>query len=233
MDECDTLSTLLEPQSRCGGKPLKFQVVCPQNGTAAQRRVKNMRQVLAHGRICSQKHGASIRPWMNMNIWSGWVFVHGRTLSQKHGQVFVHGVNKHPPNNGRVIIRTSIIRCQKHESSRYWGCMIRTAVVGNISILNKSKSALLHIKDIPGMPMETQSFHRVKRLNSIPRIPAIIIQVRSSVGGWDWTALKIMQSFGKSRDRIDGFDGQSFNLAWELEIGWFNLSISNFWIPPN
>ena len=26
--------TLLEPQSRCGDKPLKFQVVCPQNGTA-------------------------------------------------------------------------------------------------------------------------------------------------------------------------------------------------------
>ena len=27
--------TLLEPQSRFGGKPVKFQVVCPQNGTAA------------------------------------------------------------------------------------------------------------------------------------------------------------------------------------------------------
>ena len=26
--------TPLEPQSRCGDKPLKFQVVCPQNGTA-------------------------------------------------------------------------------------------------------------------------------------------------------------------------------------------------------
>ena len=26
--------TLLEPQSRFGEKPLKFQVVCPQNGTA-------------------------------------------------------------------------------------------------------------------------------------------------------------------------------------------------------
>ena len=26
--------THLEPQSRCGDKPLKFQVVCPQNGTA-------------------------------------------------------------------------------------------------------------------------------------------------------------------------------------------------------
>ena len=26
--------TLLEPQSRCGDKPLKFQVICPQNGTA-------------------------------------------------------------------------------------------------------------------------------------------------------------------------------------------------------
>ena len=28
------LSTPLEPQSRFGDKPLKFQVVCPQNGTA-------------------------------------------------------------------------------------------------------------------------------------------------------------------------------------------------------
>ena len=27
--------TLLEPQSRFGDKPLTFQVVCPQNGTAA------------------------------------------------------------------------------------------------------------------------------------------------------------------------------------------------------
>ena len=27
-------STLLEPQSRFGDKPVKFQVVCPQNGTA-------------------------------------------------------------------------------------------------------------------------------------------------------------------------------------------------------
>ena len=26
--------TLLEPQSRFGDKPVKFQVVCPQNGTA-------------------------------------------------------------------------------------------------------------------------------------------------------------------------------------------------------
>ena len=28
------LLTLLEPQSRFGDKPIKFQVVCPQNGTA-------------------------------------------------------------------------------------------------------------------------------------------------------------------------------------------------------
>ena len=28
------LITLLEPQSRFGDQPLKFQVVCPQNGTA-------------------------------------------------------------------------------------------------------------------------------------------------------------------------------------------------------
>ena len=27
-------STLLDPQSRFGDKPLKFQVICPQNGTA-------------------------------------------------------------------------------------------------------------------------------------------------------------------------------------------------------
>ena len=26
--------TLLEPQSRCGGIPVKFQVLCPQNETA-------------------------------------------------------------------------------------------------------------------------------------------------------------------------------------------------------
>ena len=26
--------TPLEPQSRCGDKPLEFQVICPQNGAA-------------------------------------------------------------------------------------------------------------------------------------------------------------------------------------------------------
>ena len=31
---CFMLLTLLEPQSRFGDKPLQFQVVCPQNGTA-------------------------------------------------------------------------------------------------------------------------------------------------------------------------------------------------------
>ena len=30
--------TLLEPQSRSGDKPVKFQVVCPQNGTAVLKR---------------------------------------------------------------------------------------------------------------------------------------------------------------------------------------------------
>ena len=30
----DIRLTLLQPQSRFGDKPLKFQVVCPQNGTA-------------------------------------------------------------------------------------------------------------------------------------------------------------------------------------------------------
>ena len=29
--------TLLEPQTRFGDKPLKFQVACPQNGTAARK----------------------------------------------------------------------------------------------------------------------------------------------------------------------------------------------------
>ena len=33
--------TLLEPQSRCGGKPLKLQVVCPQNGTAVLKGLKS------------------------------------------------------------------------------------------------------------------------------------------------------------------------------------------------
>ena len=31
--------TLLEPQSRFGDKPIKFQVVCPQNGTAVLKRL--------------------------------------------------------------------------------------------------------------------------------------------------------------------------------------------------
>ena len=33
-DATAVLLTLLDPQSRFGGKPLKLQVVCPQNGTA-------------------------------------------------------------------------------------------------------------------------------------------------------------------------------------------------------
>ena len=36
-------STLLEPQSRFGGKPLKLQVVCPQNGTAVLKPFRVLR----------------------------------------------------------------------------------------------------------------------------------------------------------------------------------------------
>ena len=32
--QATTVLTLSEPQSRFGDKPLKYQVVCPQNGTA-------------------------------------------------------------------------------------------------------------------------------------------------------------------------------------------------------
>ena len=32
--------TLLEPQSRFGDKPIKFKVVCPQNGTAVLKGFK-------------------------------------------------------------------------------------------------------------------------------------------------------------------------------------------------
>ena len=32
---------LAEPQSRFGGKPLQFQVVCPHDGTAVRERVKS------------------------------------------------------------------------------------------------------------------------------------------------------------------------------------------------
>ena len=34
MDPMARALTLLEPQSRFGDKPVKFQVVCPQNGTS-------------------------------------------------------------------------------------------------------------------------------------------------------------------------------------------------------
>ena len=37
-------STLLEPQSRFGDRPLKFQVVCPQNGTAVLKGLKRYAQ---------------------------------------------------------------------------------------------------------------------------------------------------------------------------------------------
>ena len=35
-----SMITLLEPQSRFGDRPVKFQVVCPQNGTAVLKGVK-------------------------------------------------------------------------------------------------------------------------------------------------------------------------------------------------
>ena len=42
------LTTFLEPQSRFGGKPFKFQVVCPQNGTAVPKGLKpHMNQKLS------------------------------------------------------------------------------------------------------------------------------------------------------------------------------------------
>lgn len=36
--------TLLEPQSRDGGKPLIFQVVCPQNGTAVLKGFESLEE---------------------------------------------------------------------------------------------------------------------------------------------------------------------------------------------
>ena len=36
----DSVLTLLEPKSRFGDKPLKFRVVCPQNGTAVLKGLK-------------------------------------------------------------------------------------------------------------------------------------------------------------------------------------------------
>ena len=65
----------------------------------------------------------------------------------------------------------------------------------------------------------------------MPRVDIFHVLVRTSVGDWDWIALKRSKSFGKSRDWIGGFDGRSFNLDWESKIGWFNLSTSIFWIP--
>ena len=43
--------TLLEPQSRFGDKPLKFQVVCPQNGTAVLEGL--IRQAIRDGNFVS------------------------------------------------------------------------------------------------------------------------------------------------------------------------------------
>ena len=38
------VSILLEPQSRFGDKPVKFQLVCPQNGTAVLKGLVNSRK---------------------------------------------------------------------------------------------------------------------------------------------------------------------------------------------
>ena len=47
--------TLLEPQSRFGDKPLIFQVVCPQNGTAVLKGLRGQLTVIAEalGRLGS------------------------------------------------------------------------------------------------------------------------------------------------------------------------------------
>ena len=36
--------TLLEPQSRFGSKPVKFQIVCPQNGTAVLKGLTSVKK---------------------------------------------------------------------------------------------------------------------------------------------------------------------------------------------
>ena len=59
--------TLLEPQSRCGDKPLNSQVVCPQNGTAV---VKGLRSSTPHPKIDVSKNitrtaSRGVIPWPN------------------------------------------------------------------------------------------------------------------------------------------------------------------------
>ena len=39
---CLKALTLLEPQSRFGDKPVKFQVVCPRNGTAVLKGLRRL-----------------------------------------------------------------------------------------------------------------------------------------------------------------------------------------------
>ena len=43
---------------------------------------------------------------------------------------------------------------------------------------------------------------------------------RASDGDWDWIALKILPSFGKSRDWIDGFGGRSFQSRTRERFLW-------------
>ena len=52
----ETVLTLLEPQPRFGDKPLKFQVVCPQNGTAVLKGLNN-KECFTRTKPCGGKGG--------------------------------------------------------------------------------------------------------------------------------------------------------------------------------
>ena len=57
--------TLLEPQSRFGGKPVKFQIVCPQNGTAV---LEGLRSSIPHPKTGFSKNQIASRwtiAWLN------------------------------------------------------------------------------------------------------------------------------------------------------------------------
>ena len=81
--------------------------------------LKNMRQIFVHGRIPSQKHGASIRPWTNTfsKAWGKFSYC-GRTPSLKDG-ASIRTVNEYPARNaGQVVVRGRIAPVRRMDLTR-------------------------------------------------------------------------------------------------------------------
>ena len=66
--------TLLEPKSRFGDRPVKFQVVCPQNGTAVLKGLSENKELIADFSTLSHME---CRRWV-IDIYTWYMSTHPR-----------------------------------------------------------------------------------------------------------------------------------------------------------